>query len=70
MITQWRNKKTGILYCVLEEGFDTTNERDGLPVIIYNRKKDPVTIHQIFLSPWFVREKKEFMEKFEPIREK
>lgn len=49
------HKKTGNKYQVIaDEAIDCTNERDGLPVVIYYRD-----------GLFFVREKAEFLEKFE-----
>lgn len=56
-IPKWANKKTGKLYVIFDVCIDKTSERDGLPVIIY-RSVDVG-------SPLFVREKKEFLQKFE-----
>ena len=48
-------KKTGNKYQVIaDEAIDCTNERDGLPVVIYYRD-----------GKFFVRDKTEFIEKFE-----
>lgn len=47
--------KTGNKYQVLSDSaIDCTNERDGLPVVVYYRD-----------GLFFVREKAEFLEKFE-----
>lgn len=49
------HKKTGNRYQVIaNEAIDCTNERDGTPVVIYYRD-----------GMFFVREKAEFIEKFE-----
>lgn len=51
---KYRNKKNGKTYIVLGEVIDCTNERDGTLCILYTDEKKV-----------FVREKKEFLEKFE-----
>ena len=51
--TIWINNKNGKEYTVLGEAIDCTNERDGLEVIVYEIE-----------GKQFVREKKEFTEKF------
>lgn len=51
---KYRNKKNGKIYIVLGEVIDCTNERDGTLCILYTDEKKV-----------FVREKKEFLEKFE-----
>lgn len=53
---KYRNKKSGEIYIVLGEVIDCTNERDGTICILYNDGKK-----------LFVREKKEFLEKFEKV---
>ena len=53
---KYRNIKTGNIYRWLATGIDTTNERDGLPVVIYCPDDNEHTI--------CVREAKEFDEKF------
>lgn len=53
---KYRNKKSGEIYIVLGEVIDCTNERDGTICILYNDSKK-----------LFVREKKEFLEKFEKV---
>ena len=50
------NKKSKKLYKVVSEVIDTTNERDGTLCILYHFIEDS--------SKLFVREKKEFLEKF------
>ena len=59
--TKYRNKKNGNIYIVFNYAIDCTNERDGTNVIIYypENNKD-------FLC---VREKNEFLVKFEKIQE-
>ena len=52
------NKKNGKRYIVTAEGIDCTNTRDGTPVIIYYPEDNPKLI--------CVRERAEFMMKFDP----
>ncbi|MDR3258519.1 MAG: DUF1653 domain-containing protein [Fusobacteriaceae bacterium] len=52
----WKNNKKNTFYIVLNEGIDCTNERDGLIVVVYQAKENS--------SLLFVREKKEFLDKF------
>jgi len=54
----YRNRKNGKLYRLLAKAVDCTNERDGLPVVVYAPLDDPG-----FVS---VREEREFQTKFEP----
>lgn len=56
MSVHWRNKKTGDIYIKFGDGIDTTNLRDSIPVVIYLRNQKI-----------FVRERNEFLEKFEQI---
>lgn len=56
----YRHKQTGIIYRWLAYGIDCTNER-GLPVIIYCPDDNEHTV--------YVREEKEFYEKFERVEE-
>jgi hypothetical protein len=53
----YKHRKTGHLYRWLAVGVDTTNGRDGTLVVIYCPDDDEHTV--------FVRERKEFEEKFE-----
>lgn len=53
---KYRNKKNGKTYIALGEVIDCTNERDGTLCILCTDEKKV-----------FVREKKEFLEKFEVI---
>jgi len=55
---KYRNKKNGKIYIVISEVIDCTNERDGTICILYNDGKK-----------LFIREKKEFLEKFEEVEE-
>jgi len=55
----YRNKKTKKIYRWLANGIDTTNDRDGLEVVVYCPNDNEHTV--------FVREAKEFDEKFEPL---
>lgn len=55
----YKNKKTGKTYKLLAYAIDATNERDGLPVIVYCPDDNGNSI--------YVREEKEFFSKFEPI---
>ena len=59
-MTYWINKKTGDIHILLAYAIDTTNERTGLPVIVYCPDDDGNTI--------YVREESEFMEEFELIK--
>jgi hypothetical protein len=52
----WKNNKKNTFYTVLNEAIDCTNERDGLIVVVYKANEDS--------SLLFVREKKEFLDKF------
>ena len=52
------NKKNGKRYVVMAEGIDCTNARDGTPVIVYYPQDNPALI--------CVREKSEFIVKFDP----
>ena len=52
------NRKNGKRYVVLAEGIDCTNARDGTPVIVYHPEDNPNRV--------YVREKAEFIVKFEP----
>ena len=50
------HKKTGNIYTVIaDNAIDCTNERDGTQVVVYCNPK----------GMWFVREAKEFWQKFE-----
>ena len=40
----YRNKKNGKLYAFLAKAVDCTNERDGLPVVVYCPQDDPQMI--------------------------
>lgn len=60
-MTKWKNIKTEGYYALLAHGIDCTNARDGLPVVVYSPENNP---HMIF-----VREEKEFYQKFEPAGE-
>ena len=50
----YRHKKTGNYYVTVTTAIDTTNSRDGTEVIVYFRD-----------DKFYVRELKEFMEKFD-----
>lgn len=50
----WVHKKTGTLYMKMYDAIDATNSRDGIEVVVYANEQGMV----------FVREKKEFEEKF------
>lgn len=56
----YRNRKSGRVYALIAEACDCTNSRDGTPVVIYT-----------YLEPehrrLFVRERAEFLQKFELI---
>ena len=58
-MTYWKNKKTGDIHILLAYAIDTTNERNGLPVIIYCPDDCGNTVN--------VMEESEFMEEFELI---
>ena len=53
---KYKNKKTGGIYHILATGIDTTNERDGLVVVVYCPDDNENTI--------YVRESVEFDDKF------
>lgn len=57
----FKHKKTGNIYVYLCVGIDATNDRNGLPVVIYHPQDKENTV--------YVREEKEFFEKFEPVTE-
>lgn len=59
-MTYYKNKKSGKTYILLAHAIDSTNERNGLPVIIYCPDDNEHSI--------YVREEKEFFEKFELIK--
>lgn len=59
MAERYKNKKNGQAYIRLANGIDATNSRDGLPVIVYCPKDNGNSI--------FVRDEKEFYEKFEVV---
>jgi len=52
------NRKNGKRYIVIAEGIDCTNARDGTPVIVYHPEDTPELV--------CVREKAEFLVKFDP----
>ncbi|WP_305073310.1 hypothetical protein [Propionivibrio sp.] len=52
------NRKNGKRYIVIAEGIDCTNARDGTPVIVYHPEEKPELV--------CVREKAEFLVKFDP----
>ena len=58
-MTYWKNKKTDDVHILLAYAIDTTNERTGLPVIVYCPDDDGNTVN--------VMESSEFMEEFELI---
>jgi hypothetical protein len=51
---EYIHNKTGNVYEVIAEAIDATNSRDGQIVIIYRNAK----------GEYFVRDKKEFLQKF------
>lgn len=59
MTRRYRNLKNGKPYLLLGEATDCTNQRDGLRVVLYAPEDRPD-----FLC---VREKQEFLAKFEPL---
>ena len=52
------NRKNGKRYIVMAEGIDCTNARDGTAVIVYHPEENPELV--------CVREKAEFLVKFDP----
>ena len=58
-MTYWKNKKTCDTHILLACAIDTTNERTGLPVIIYCPDDDGNIV--------YVMEASEFLEEFELI---
>ena len=54
----YKNKKTGNVYIKLGTVIDCTNERDGVVSVLYTRDEQ-----------MFVREEKEFNDKFEKCAE-
>lgn len=60
---QFIHKKTGKRYWVISaEAKDSTNCRDGLPVVVYCRGDE----RDVPKNDWYVRDAKEFYEQFEP----
>ena len=57
MAVRYKNKKTGGIYIRLANGVDATSTRDGLPVMVYCPEDNGNSV--------FVRDEKEFYEKFE-----
>jgi hypothetical protein len=55
----FRNNKTGSVYRVLDKATDATNATDGRSMVIYKPAR-PVADSR----PLYVREEKEFLEKF------
>ncbi len=53
----WQNLKTNKFYKIYNKAIDATNERDGTRVIVYYSQRGEL----------FVREEKEFRQKFEHI---
>lgn len=52
----WKNKKTGGVYIIVGHVTNATNAQEGQEMVLYRRLADP----------WhFVRERSEFLEKFE-----
>lgn len=54
----WKNKKTGVIYTVIDEVINTTNVRNGEQMILYCDEAKQLV---------FVREKTEFYAKFEKV---
>jgi len=52
----YTHDKSGVVYSVHTIGFDCTNERDGLRVVVYSQYVHPGQV--------FVREEQEFLKKF------
>lgn len=67
----YRHKKTGRLYDILAMGLDCTNSRADTKVVIYWRKRWWTRIARALLASGmvFVREGKEFSEKFEKVEQ-
>lgn len=61
LAARYKNKKSGGVYIRLANGIDATNSRDGLPVIVYCPEDNGNSI--------FIRDEKEFYEKFEIIKD-
>jgi len=59
--TLYRNKKTGRTYQIVAMGTDCTNSRDGTEVVIYH------DVEHEYGAQTFVREAKEFFNKFERV---
>lgn len=57
---KYRHRKTGNIYLVLNVVTNATNAQDGQEMILYQRDNDPG-------SPFYVRERDEFSQKFEKI---
>lgn len=55
----YRNIKKDTIYRILYEAIDCTNSRDGLDVVVYSSMDNPFNV--------YVRDKKEFLEKFEEV---
>lgn len=55
----YRHFKNGKFYLYRHTGIDTTNERDGIAVVIYSPLATP--------DAYYVREKQEFDRKFMPV---
>jgi len=58
---KYKHKKTGKIYKHLAIAIDCTNERDGLPVVVYAPDDEAHTV--------YIREQQEFIEKFEILEE-
>jgi hypothetical protein len=56
----YRHKKTGNLYEVFMQVLECTNSREGIPMIVYGPRGG---------VPLYVRERAEFLEKFEPLQQ-
>jgi Protein of unknown function (DUF1653). len=57
----YKHIKTGNLYKILHQAIDCTNSRDGTKVIIYSKVGEEEKV--------YVRDEKEWEEKFESVRE-
>ena len=58
---EWRHIKTGKMHIKTGVAINATNAQDGeLMVCYHSKEKDPTGRH-------FVRNRREFMDKFEPI---
>ena len=70
---RFKNKKTGDIYVFLANGIDCTNSRDGSKLVIYVKNVFLMLILSFLFSfidyQIYVRDKDEFNEKFEPLKQ-